>query len=637
MKPHTRIILLFVGVSMFAGASFSQEPQNEKKSNASQNQTSAPRQFGESYDTLRPEQKRLIDEYVGRYNTTTGSKITPPEAYNGARLSMRTTFDAVTHALLTTQLTDAQGKSLGRAIDFVDALDEVMGEEAGVKGDRQFRMYAYLKSTAFDTLSRSQEFKHDKDNAVYHKGFPICFRLKNGPPSIQVSMSRDRRMADIDVDYRSSSFPKALVNGHLTAGNSDVRAGNNLDTHDGRWEGLNGWWRQVFGFALGSGAKTSKEAETGRARAIPLNPRLKADQGIDQSAHDFLKTWVVDKQPNEAIAYFSRRSYACLEAIAIQKQKPVPPGMVRVRLSLAMQKFNENTGPSASVGDVFEAANNWSSELKEQKNAYPAEFRLMSVPADMAQDEECVSVPAEQAGKKTKDKFYDTVFRGKQGDSRNRVMSLLWTKEGSYFKIIAIRLEDSSDAGFTPGKSAAALPAEPEPMKIAGDPNALKDITDFYQSWIGKRDTARAASHVSERSYACLAAPSEDETKMTPADRIRGALERPLEKIPQAPNLSAMMSSLQPVDELVRPVEQANSSAFAVMAVPDQMAGSFLCQVRHLPEETPGLKPGDAKYGTYYLSASRFNYGEEESPALLLLWTKEKDEWKIIAWAVEVP
>jgi len=67
------------------------------------------------------------------------------------------------------------------------------------------------------------------------------------------------------------------------------------------------------------------------------------------------------------------------------------------------------------------------------------------------------------------------------------------------------------------------------------------------------------------------------------------------------------------------------------------MAGSFLCQVRHLPEETPGLKPGDAKYGTYYLSASRFNYGEEESPALLLLWTKEKDEWKIIAWAVEVP
>ncbi len=69
---------------------------------------------------------------------------------------------------------------------------------------------------------------------------------------------------------------------------------------------------------------------------------------------------------------------------------------------------------------------------------------------------------------------------------------------------------------------------------------------------------------------------------MTPADRIRGALQRPLEKIPQSPNLSAMMSSVQPVNELTRPAEQANSKAFAIMAVPGQMAGSFLCQLTSL-------------------------------------------------------
>jgi hypothetical protein len=44
------------------------------------------------------------------------------------------------------------------------------------------------------------------------------------------------------------------------------------------------------------------------------------------------------------------------------------------------------------------------------------------------------------------------------------------------------------------------------------------------------------------------------------------------------------------------------------------------------------LKPDDAKYGMYYLSACRFNYGEEESPALLLPWTPENDRWKVIAW-----
>ena len=45
------------------------------------------------------------------------------------------------------------------------------------------------------------------------------------------------------------------------------------------------------------------------------------------------------------------------------------------------------------------------------------------------------------------------------------------------------------------------------------------------------------------------------------------------------------------------------------MAVPDQMADSFLCQHRHMPEGSPDLKAADAKYGTYYLTASRFNYG----------------------------
>jgi hypothetical protein len=134
-----------------------------------------------------------------------------------------------------------------------------------------------------------------------------------------------------------------------------------------------------------------------------------------------------------------------------------------------------------------------------------------------------------------------------------------------------------------------------------------------------------------------LAAGSGAEKGMKPADRIQKALTNALARVALKPNLPEMMSSVQPVNELVRPVEQVNSNAFATMAVPDQMTDSFLCQRRHLPEKTPELKPSEAKYGTYYLSASRLSYGEEESPALLLLWTREKDQWKVIAWAVEVP
>jgi len=124
---------------------------------------------------------------------------------------------------------------------------------------------------------------------------------------------------------------------------------------------------------------------------------------------------------------------------------------------------------------------------------------------------------------------------------------------------------------------------------------------------------------------------------MKPADRIQKALTNALARVPHGANLCDMMSSVQPVNVLVRPVEQTNSNTFAVMAVPDQMADSFLCQSRKLLEKTPELKLSDARYGAYYLSASRLNYGEEESPALLLLWTNEKGQWKVVAWAIEVP
>jgi len=124
---------------------------------------------------------------------------------------------------------------------------------------------------------------------------------------------------------------------------------------------------------------------------------------------------------------------------------------------------------------------------------------------------------------------------------------------------------------------------------------------------------------------------------LAPSARIRPAMDRVLRRIQPEANLPDLMSGMQPANDLLRPVEQENSKSFAIMGVPSQMADSFLCQNRHLPTKTPELKPADAEYGAYYLSASRLNYGVEQSPALLLLWTKEKERWRVLAWAVEVP
>ena len=636
MKQLARLILLIVFFHFPFELALAQTQLNQNEVASSKTTKSETLELGKDYASLRPEQKQLVDDFIRRYNATTGSNLVPERAYDNARLSVRTTFDAVTHALLNAKITDATGKSLGRAIDLVDSVDEVLGAESGVGNDRQFRLYVYLKPNAVDILSRSQEFFRDKDNTVYHAGFPVCYRLKNGPPSIQFSISRDHKLSDIDVDYRASGFPKGLVNGHLSASNSDVRAGNNLDRHDARWSGLNGWWRDVFG-QFGIGDKPPPENSTESLGHIPLNPGVKADQGVDKSAHDFLQSWVVEKQPNKSVAYFSRQSYPCLEATAQKSSHSAPAGMIRLRTLMLMQNFSDSIGAANSVADVFEPAGKWSPALKEAKNAYASEFLLVSVPTDMVPDERCAPTLSEGLGNRSKEKYFATVFRGKQGDSRKRVMTLLWAKEGDYWKITAIRLEDGSDAGIVPSNAAAqAEPSEKEPQSVAGDPTAEKDILGFYQTWILKRDVIRASSFASPRSYECLPSPAKDQQKLTPIARIQSGLQQPLERIPSAANLSDMMTSLQPSNDLLPPVQHENSKAFAIMAVPEQMASSFLCQNRQL-ESAPDLKPADAKYGGYYLSASRLNYGEEESPALLLLWTKEEAGWKVVAWAVELP
>lgn len=106
---NRRTPLIGVGLAGFVLAVVAQK-QPSQKAPAAQNQTSDTRVFGQSYTTLRPEQKHLMDDYVRRLNQVTGGQMMPEQAYDGARMSLGTTFDAVTHALLTTKLTNEKGQ-----------------------------------------------------------------------------------------------------------------------------------------------------------------------------------------------------------------------------------------------------------------------------------------------------------------------------------------------------------------------------------------------------------------------------------------------------------------------------------------------------------------------------------------------
>ncbi len=230
-------------------------------------------EFGGTYDRLRPEQRRLVDDWFARYNKRMQKNIPPEDGYNAVPISIRTTFEAVTHALQTTPLTDKQQRRLGNALALVEVLETTHGKIPHARGDLQFRIYVVLKPNALATLNSSREFARGRDNAVFHHSYPLNYRQTGGAVSIQISTSQDGRRADIDVDYRTSGFPAALFNGHLTAQNSDVRAGNNYDGHLQRWAGLSNWWHNLFGLPVVHDTGFAPDPEQDIARFPRLTER----------------------------------------------------------------------------------------------------------------------------------------------------------------------------------------------------------------------------------------------------------------------------------------------------------------------------------------------------------------------------
>ena len=129
------------------------------------------------------------------------------------------------------------------------------------------------------TLKRSQQFKRSQDNAVFHQGYPTNYREQGGIPSVQISIALDGRRADVDVDYRSPTFPIGLFNGHLSSSNSDVRAGNNYDRHLDKWTGFQNWWRSFFGVHQENAPEAADVLSAGAAEDATHRPQADRRHG----------------------------------------------------------------------------------------------------------------------------------------------------------------------------------------------------------------------------------------------------------------------------------------------------------------------------------------------------------------------
>ena len=186
------------------------------------------------FEDLAPQQRSIIRGVFTRCGATTARSSQMASVFGGFNASQRATFVGVTHALLNTQLVDSQdGSQLGTALQLIEELMDIEGENNVVPSDHQFQMIVRLTPGALGVLQRSVGF--DKgENHVFHKGYPLSFRqirrigLHGQEAGLHFCVARDGRFAQVHIDYRFGLL-------HLQPSNSDVRANGNHQRHVDRW------------------------------------------------------------------------------------------------------------------------------------------------------------------------------------------------------------------------------------------------------------------------------------------------------------------------------------------------------------------------------------------------------------------
>ena len=392
------------------------------------------------FGDLDARQKLLFESYTAGYNEATGFSLSARDYFNSLTISERTTFDAVTHALMNSELTDENGESIGQAIDLVRGVERVAGQYYGRSGDEQFRIYVFLREGARETLERSQEFSLGHLNTVYHVGYPYSYRQAGNLPSIQFSISEDSTRADIDVDYRSSKMPAAMFNGHLTSANSDVRAGDNHERHTGRWSGFVAWWQGTFGrlpfqpeTSAGTGIYSRERPEVPTPLPADRPPSAEPEELVD-AAQEFLTDWLVRREVGEALMRLSDQSLACLDTDDDVDDEILRNQGARAALKEAMELAIQEQEDADNLTEAIDVVLPWRESVRITKHAFEGEFSLLELTNADAAIYLCGNEP-EGGINDEYGTYYATLFRFKIRDSG--ILGLLWARENGNWRVVA--------------------------------------------------------------------------------------------------------------------------------------------------------------------------------------------------------
>ena len=399
------------------------------------------------YIELDADRRHLFDTYARELNVRLGENLSPEERFRALTVSEQTSFDAISHALLQSTLSDEARRPLGRALDLVTGLERIAGEQSGRGSDQQFRIYVTLRPDARDVLERSREFVRSHENTVYHVGYPHLYRHASGMPGIQFSLAEDGLSADIDVDYRGSKAPQSLFNGHLTSSNSDVRSGDNSERHTRRWSGFANWWSEVFGGVnFGDGARATDGPLGGMATrppsSLPPDRPLGAPiPDVAVAAQEFLSDWLIRRNYQEAAAFLAPEVLPCVADSMDMNPKTSHERLRRASLELLERAANQ-WGRPTSLTEAMNPVVPWRPAVRIVKHTFDQDFTIVEAPTELGVQYECGVIPPKKYTPSTKQEYgtyYGTMLQVVREGRPGGTLVLVWRRLNDEWRLVAYR------------------------------------------------------------------------------------------------------------------------------------------------------------------------------------------------------
>jgi hypothetical protein len=288
-------------------------------------------------------------------------------------------------------------------------------------------------------------------------------------------------------------------------------------------------------------------------------------------------------------------------------------------------------------------------DLLPIKHPYATAFGLYQVPNAKAADFDCDPERAFDDYDKARvtrtgtkyGRYYASVFQLKPPQGRGNTVTMLWAKEGNYWKATAwdIEPEDAQPEAVPDTRVRAKAPA-PEAQTKA-DAELLRSTEQFLHSWLVVDNFPAAAQYFSPKSSDCANAfllPGEQEPRTSEQSVavMRAALREVGKDVGRVQHLSEAIEPVEPEHDDLKSVSHPEADAYTLVAVPEYLASSFTCQKQASSSEP--LHDSQAKnYGKYYAMLFALRTPGDNPASLSFLWSKDDGKWKILSYSLMAP